>query len=148
VLRDVRAWLDVYKVGGVMLDQLPASAASVGRCAEYVGAARRAGAGFVVGNPGVEPQLAHVAMLDVTCVFEGTADAHASFRPSSALGRVPRSRVWHLVHSCPPDLLDEVTERAGRLGAGHAFVTDRGMPHPWGGFPRSRSGAIGEPVIA
>jgi hypothetical protein len=148
VLRDVRTWLDVYKVGGVMLDQLPADAASVGRCAEYVGAARRAGAGFVVGNPGVEPQLALLARLDVTCVFEGSAEAYADFRPSSALSRIPRSRVWHLVHSCPPHLLAEVTERAGRLGAGHAYVTDRAMPHPWGGFPRSRVTAVGEPVTA
>jgi hypothetical protein len=148
VLRDVCAWLDVHKVGGVMLDQLPADAASVGRCAQYVSAARRAGAGFVVGNPGVEPQLAHLAMFDVTCVFEGPADAHVNFRPSSALARIPRSRVWHLVHSCPPDLLDEVTARAGRMGAGHAFVTDRVMPHPWGGFPRSRVAAVGEPVTA
>jgi hypothetical protein len=28
-----------------------------------------------------------------------------------------------------------MTQWAERLGAGHAFVTDRVMPHPWGGFP-------------
>lgn len=132
---DVLLWLGVHKVGGVMLDRLPATAASTERCAEYVTDARRAGAGFVAGNPGVEPQLGHLAMLDVTCVFEGDAAAYAGFRPSPRLSRVPRARVWHLVHGCPPAELAAVTERAGRLGAGHAFVTDRTMPHPWGGFP-------------
>jgi hypothetical protein len=143
VAADVTTWLDVYRVGGVMLDQFPSDAASTRRCVEYVTAARRAGAGFVVGNPGVVPALGHLALLDVTCVFEGSADAYSRFTPPPALCRVPRNRVWHLVHSCPPDELAEVTARAERLGAGHAFVTDRSMPHPWGGFPMA-----GTPVTA
>jgi hypothetical protein len=135
VAADVATWLDRYRVGGVMLDQFPADAASTRRCVEYVSAARRAGAGYVVGNPGVVPPLGHLALLDVTCVFEGSAEAYACFAPPSGLSRVPRNRVWHLVHSCPPDDLPRMTARAERLGAGHAFVTDRVMPHPWGGFP-------------
>jgi hypothetical protein len=137
VSRDVCAWLDVHKVGGVMFDQLPSDAAGVARCASYVSDARRAGAGFVVGNPGVEPVLGYLAMLDVTCVFEGPAAAYADFRPSAALARVPRARVWHLVHGCPPEDLAAVTARAAGLGAGHAFVTDRTFPNPWAGFPES-----------
>jgi len=146
MLDDVRAWLDVHKVGGVMLDRMPADPASTEQCGAYVLAARRAGAGFVVGNPGVVPQLGHLAMLDVTCVFEGSADAYADFRPSAGLSRVPRGRVWHLVHGCPPTDVAAVTRRAGQLGAGHAFVTDRVMPHPWGGFPRA--GATAEASCA
>ncbi len=145
VQADVDAWLSRYRVGGVMLDQFPADAASTDRCLEYVTAARRSGAGFVVGNPGTVPHLAHLAMLDVTCVFEGTAASYADFRPPAGLSRVPRSRVWHLVHTCPPEALAEITERTARLGAGHAFVTDRRMPHPWGGFPtgsHSSDGAV------
>ena len=138
---DVRRWLSEHKVGGVMFDRLPATAVSTERCAEYVTDARRSGAGFVAGNPGVEPQLGHLAMLDVTCVFEGDAGAYAAFRPSPGLSRVPRSRVWHLVHGCPPAELAATTDRAGRLGAGRAFVTDRAMPHPWGGFPLGWTGA-------
>ncbi|MCW2699432.1 MAG: putative signal peptide protein [Blastococcus sp.] len=143
VLRDVCAWLDVHKVGGVMFDQLPSDAAGIARCSSYVSDARRAGAGFVVGNPGVEPQLGYLAMLDVTCVFEGSAAAYADFRPSAALARVPRARVWHLVHGCPPEDLEAVTARAARLGAGHAFVTDRTFPNPWAGFPASATPLVG-----
>lgn len=148
VTDEVHAWLDRYSVGGIMFDQWPTGTASTGRCAEYVTRARRAGAGFVVGNPGVEPPLAHVAMLDVACVFEGTAADHAAFRPSAGLGRLPRGRIWQLVHSCPPEEIAAVTERAARLGAGHVFVTDRTMPHPWGGFARSAApvpGAVSTP---
>jgi len=135
VQSDVDRWLARYRVGGVMLDRFPSDAASTDRCAEYGSAARRSGAGFVVGNPGTVPQLGHLAMLDVTCVFEGTAETYADFRPPAGLSRVPRGRVWHLVHSCPSEDLERVTARTSQLGAGHAFVTDRPMPHPWGGFP-------------
>ena len=142
VVADVQRWLRTYRVGGVMLDQFPADTASTRRCVEYVTAVRRAGAGFVVGNPGVVPPLGHLALLDVTCVFEGSAAAYAGFVPPAGLGRVPRSRVWHLVHSCPPADLAEVTARAERMVAGHAFVTDRAMPHPWGGFPLAETPAM------
>ena len=135
VLDDVRRWLEVYRVGGIMFDQFPAGAGTIDQCVAYVNGARAAGAGFVAGNPGVVPELGYLALLDVTCVFEGTAESYDRFVPPSGLTRVPRSRVWHLVHSCPPQDLAEVTARATRLGAGHAFVTDRTMPHPWGGFP-------------
>ncbi|SDF22339.1 Spherulation-specific family 4 [Blastococcus fimeti] len=139
VQADVQAWLTRYKVGGVMFDQFPTDAASIERCSTYVNAARRSGALFVVGNPGTVPHLGHLAMLDVACVFEGTAESYADYRPPPGLSRVPRGRVWHLVHSCPPDELAAVSARTARLGAGHAFVTDRGMPHPWGGFPIAES---------
>lgn len=142
VVADVDTWLRRYRVGGVMLDQLPADPASTRRCAEYVAAARRVGAGYVVGNPGVVPPLGHLALLDVTCVFEGPAAAYAAFAPPPSLSRVPRNRVWHLVHSCPPGDQTAVAARAERLGAGHAFVTDRTMPHPWGGFPLAETPAM------
>jgi hypothetical protein len=132
---DVRAWLDRYPVSGVMFDQYPSHRDSIGRCAEYVSAARSSGARFIVGNPGTVPDLGHLAMLDVTCVFEGSAAAYADFRPPAALGPVPPDRLWHLVHTCPPEDLEAVTARAALLGAGHTFVTDRVLPHPWGGFP-------------
>jgi hypothetical protein len=135
VLQDVQDWQRRYRVGGVMFDRCPSDAASTERLSAYVAGARRAGAGFVVGNPGVVPALGHLALMDVTCVFEGTAEQYAGFRPPPALARLPRSRIWHLVHTCPPDEVAEVTARAARLGAGHAFVTDRLMPNPWAGFP-------------
>ena len=118
-----------------MFDRFPADADSTDQCVDYVSGARRAGAGFVVGNPGVVPKLGFLALLDVTCVFEGTAAAYAAFRPPAGLTGVPRTRVWHLVHSCAPDQLAGVTARAASLGAGHTFVTDRTMPNPWTGFP-------------
>lgn len=135
VLRDVQAWLRMYRVGGVMFDRVPSGAASTPRLQEYVAGARRAGATFVVGNPGVPPALGHLALFDVTCVFEGAAADHGRFRPPPGLNRVPRARVWHLVHACPPEELAETTARAARSGAGHAFVTDRTLPNPWAGFP-------------
>ena len=142
VLDDVRAWVRRYRVGGVMLDRSPSDAAGVVHLQPLVERARDEGAGVVVGNPGVVPHPALLALLDVTGVFEGDAAAHAEHRPPGWLARLPRGRVWHLVHGCPPDQVAAVTERAGRLGAGHAFVTDRTLPHPWGGFPRDVRPAV------
>jgi hypothetical protein len=143
VQSDVVAWLRRYRVGGVMFDQAPSDDASTARLTEYVYAARRAGAGLVVGNPGVPPATGHLALFDITCVFEGTAADHAAFRRPPRLSRIPSGRMWHLVHTCPSEELAEATERAARLGAGHVFATDREMPHPWGGFPRSCSAGAG-----
>lgn len=148
VQRDVRAWWDLYRIGGVMFDRFPSDAATTGRCVEYVFGARRATASFVAGNPGVVPALGHLALLDVTCVFEGSADDYAGFGHPAALRRVPRSRIWHLVHTCPAPAIGAVWERAGQLGAGHAFVTDRSMPHPWGGLPLSDRPEVGGKVTS
>lgn len=139
VLADVRTWRTLYGIGGVMLDRTPSTALATGRLSEYVSDARRAGAAFVVGNPGVPPALGHLALFDVTCVFEGSSADYGRFQPSSGLRRVPRSRIWHLVHTCPEEEAAAVTARAARLGAGHVFVTDRGLPNPWEGFPLAGS---------
>ena len=58
VLRDVQAWRRLYGISGVMFDRVPSDAASTPRLHEYVTGARRYGASFVVGNPGVPPALA------------------------------------------------------------------------------------------
>ena len=141
VLEDVRAWVHRYRVGGVMFDRFPSDVAGAVHLQPCVQRVREAGAGLVVGNPGVVPHPAHLALLDVTGVFEGDAAAYAAHQPPAWLARMPRRKVWHLVYGCPPEQIAATTARAGELGAGHAFVTDRTVPHPWGGFPAARPGA-------
>lgn len=136
VRRDIGTWLDRYPVAGVMLDEFP-SGGPTSSWLPAVRAARDLGAGLVVGNPGVVPDPAILEALDVTCVFEGTADAHARVERFPALAGVAPDRIWHLIHSCAPEQLLGAQQRAAELGAGHAFATDRGLPHPWGGLPRA-----------
>jgi hypothetical protein len=94
--------------------------------------ARRAGAGVVVANPGVEPCPELLDLFDVTCVFENTAAAHEELKPPTET--VDPARRWHLVHGVHPSNLEATLRRADDLGAGLAFATDRPGPHPWTGL--------------
>jgi hypothetical protein len=129
---DVEAWLDRYAVDGIMYDQVASGTDRVGQNRMLSLLARRAGAGMVVANPGVEPCAELLELFDVTCVFEDDAAAHAQVaRP------VTPGRRWHLVHGVPVDDIDAVTVRAEELGAELAYVTDRCVPHPWDRLPRA-----------
>jgi hypothetical protein len=133
VADDVRAWLDLYGVDGVMYDQVASGLDGLGHNRLLADIARRAGMRTVVANPGVEPCAGLLDLFDVTCVFEDDAAAHA--RVASPGPAVAPERRWHLVHGVPVGELDAVAVRAEELGAGLAFVTDRPAPHPWDGLP-------------
>lgn len=138
VARDIEAWRRLYRVGGVMFDELPTSPGSLARCAEYAAAARAAGMELLVANPGVFPTPGHLEMFDVTCVFEGTVASYRDLVHPAWAQDVPASRLWHLVYGCGEDELDDVAALAAAHGAGHVFATDRVLPNPWGGLPRAR----------
>jgi hypothetical protein len=122
-------------VDGIMLDELPSTAQSLARCAQYAAAARAAGITFLAANPGVFPSLAHLNLFDVTSVFEGTAETYAGFEHPAWARDVAPSRLWHLVYGCDPDQLTALHRAARTRGAGHVFVTDRSLPNPWLGPP-------------
>ncbi len=137
VVADVRAWGAWYGVRSVMFDQVPADPAAARAVRRYVEAARAAGAVEVVGNPGVVPDPAVAACFDEVCVFEADAAAYLAADLTLPTG-FPRA--WHLVHSCPPAALDAVYRRARRHRPHHLFVTDRTLPHPWGGWNLTDAG--------
>ncbi|WP_342022070.1 spherulation-specific family 4 protein [Arthrobacter citreus] len=139
VAREIALWQRLYPIGGIMLDELPTSALSLGRCAEYAAVARAAGITFLAANPGVFPSPAHLELFDVTAVFEGTAQDYAGFEHPGWAREVPPSRLWHLVYNCAPEGTEEVRRTAARRGAGHVFATDRSLPNPWLGPPTAVS---------
>ncbi len=135
VLDDVAAWVARYQVDGVFLDQVPSAARAIVGLAQLAEATRRLGAGVVVANPGVVPSPDHLEVFDVTCTFEADAEAYTWFEPPAWLRAVPADRVWHLVHGCPPGLVPALLDRAGRTGAGVAWVTEGVLPNPWDRLP-------------
>ncbi|MEC5200175.1 hypothetical protein RCH21_002418 [Arthrobacter sp. PL16] len=135
VTGDIARWQRLYNVDGIMLDELPATAQSLARCAQYAAAARAASITFLAANPGVFPSLAHLNLFDVTSVFEGTAEAYADFEHPAWARDVAPSRLWHLVYECDPNQLTALHRAARHRGAGHVFVTDRSLPNPWLGPP-------------
>lgn len=139
VADDVRAWQLLYRIDGIMFDELPSAAHSLARCAQYAAIARAAGITFIAANPGVFPSLAHLNLFDVTAVFEGPAGAYAEYRHPAWARNVPASRLWHLVYDCAPEQLAATQLAAGSRGAGHIFATDRSLPNPWLGPPTAVS---------
>ena len=139
VADEIDTWHRLYKVDGIMLDELPSTPQSLARCIHYAAAARTAGVRLLAANPGVFPPPEHLALFDVTCVFEGSALAYASFRHPDWALRVPPARLWHLVYGCAPEQVSEIGLAAARRGAGHAFGTDRFLPNPWLGPPTATS---------
>lgn len=139
VARDISLWQRRYRIGGIMLDELPTSAQSLARCAEYAAAARDAGITFLAANPGVFPSPAHLDLFDVTGVFEGTAEEYAGFTHPGWARDIPPSRLWHLIYGCAPEQTEDACRTAARLGAGHVFATDRSLPNPWLGPPTAVS---------
>ena len=142
VLRDILAWQRMYRVDGIMLDELPSGEDSLSLCSEYAASARASGIRFLAANPGVFPTAEHLRLFDVTCVFEGTAGDYAGFRHPDWAQNVPPARLWHLVHSASPSQLSRLRLAARARGAGHAYVTDRLMPNPWLGPPAGVSAVL------
>lgn len=132
VAADVEAWLAQYGVDGIMYDQVASGVEALGHNRILAMLARRAGAGAVVANPGVEPCPELLDLFDVTCVFENTATAHSQL--SAPPAAVSPERRWHLIHGAKAEDLEGVLARVDELGAGLAFATDRPGPHPWTGL--------------
>lgn len=131
VARDIDTWRRVYRLDGIMLDELPSLPQSLARCTQYAAAARAAGISFLAANPGRFPSRAHLNLFDVTAVFEGTAKDYTDFHRPDWARSVPPSRLWHLVYGCTPGDIDAVRIAAGNRGAGYVFATDRFLPNPW-----------------
>lgn len=142
VEQEIAKWQRLYRVDGIMLDELPATETSLARCAQYAAAARAAGVTFLAANPGTFPSPAHLDLFDVTAVFEGTAESYAGLQHPAWARTVPPHRLWHLVYECAPERIAAIQDSAGRRGAGHVFATDRSLPNPWLGPPTAVSASL------
>lgn len=148
--KEIAKWQRLYRVDGIMLDELPATETSLARCAQYAAAARAAGVTFLAANPGIFPPPAHLDLFDVAAVFEGTAASYADLQHPVWARTVPPHRLWHLVYECAPEQIEAIRDSAGRRGAGHVFATDRSLPNPWLGPPTAVSDCLraGHPMTS
>ena len=147
VLDDAAAWQYRYGLTALMLDRFPSRLSATGdikgsegskgteaassSIVDTVARLRENGIDCVVGNPGTVPSPEIRTALDITCEFEGTGDDYAAALPPGGPG------TWHLVHSCSPGQLEHGNMMPGIAPPDYLFATDRLMPHPWGGFPRT-----------
>ncbi|MEV0392980.1 spherulation-specific family 4 protein [Polymorphospora rubra] len=129
VLDDVEGWTG-HPVGGVFLDRAPTDPSAVGPVALAVRAARRGGLSEVVLNPGTPTDPLYRRLHVGICTFEGGWPDYQ--RWTGAGGELGDG---HLVHSVPPAQLPAARRLMTWRGAGFGLVTDRGLPHPYGGLP-------------
>lgn len=119
LVRDVAGWADL-PVRGIFFDRAPASPYLVGPVVRAVRAAREAGLGTVVLNPGV-PVDSIYRRLDATiCTFEGPWQEYLT-RPSDSFV----SGDGHLVFDVPTGELPGARALVVARHAGLALATDR-----------------------
>jgi hypothetical protein len=126
VRADAAAYRDLHGVTAVFLDRVTSGPEGL----PYYRALDLPGP--VLLNPGVRPDPGYFALAEVVVTFEGDHSAYSLYTTPE-----PSACTWHLVHGVPPAEHATVLRRAERLGATHAYVTDRKMPNPWDGLPAS-----------
>lgn len=133
VAADIQCWLGEYPVTGIFLDSVASGRSMLDRYRIMARIARTTGATSVVGNPGTVPDPGYLDLFDVTCVFEGSRRTY--FRDTPRPTGAP-ARICHLVHSAPRDSHRDILRRAADSGAGHVWISERTLPHPWGVLPQ------------
>ncbi|MEO3786507.1 spherulation-specific family 4 protein [Actinocorallia sp. B10E7] len=135
VVEDLRRYRDWYEIADVFFDQAPAAPDALPYMRAVTATARAQGADLVVLNHGVYPDPAYAALADVLVTFEGPAETYLTLTPPSWPRSHPRHGFCHLVHTCPPDLLDQVLALARRHHTGLVYATDRSTPNPYDRLP-------------
>lgn len=91
---------------------------------------------FVFGNPGTDVSEAMLkAGFDALCTFEDSATEYLKpnaerkkwLRVSEAVSKAPSAMIVHMVRDVTKENVKAVYARADKEGAGHLFVTDRGL---------------------
>lgn len=103
------------------------------------------GAALVLTNPGWSLPPCFANTSDIFTSFESYAGDYlnpAVYSPppwlrdgGTAPGDANPTRVWHIVHTASLANVTAVTRLARTYGAGLLFLTDEGMPNPYGALP-------------
>jgi hypothetical protein len=132
VVDELDRWRDWYGVGGIFFDEVALDPGSLGYYGLIARAARRR-VGQVVLNPGQATPPGLAALADLTCTYEGPADAYR--------GRtVPPGRIdggpgtAHLVYGASPAQRFDVIAAADEAAVDSLWVTDREGANPWAGL--------------
>lgn len=137
VLADVERYREWYGISDTFLDEAASDRTRLPVYRAYTDAVRRHG-GLVAMNPGTVPDRGYAALADVLITFEGSAEQYrrAPAEPGWLAG-LPRDRIWHLVHSTPPQETQAVIALARDRQAGRLYVTEGRLPQPWDHLPQT-----------
>ncbi len=153
VQADIDAWYRFYgpDLGGVFLDQVTSSCGPASGSHQYVDEYRtlrdrlrvnHPGA-ITVLNPGMIVPQCYQHAADVLVTFEGsyanyTGTPDQQGRDFEPLRWTPDdpAQIWHIVYGATSSQeLDRAMSLSRERGAGHVYVTDAGLPNPFGSLP-------------
>jgi len=122
---DVDLCVKLYKVDGVVFDEVP----SVCTCKPYYSQlysyVKLNVAGLVVLNVGVNVPECFGSFADILVVFDSSYDDYLKYVPLPWYAKYPASTFWHNVHSCPPLSIKAALNLAIKLNVGFCYVTDK-----------------------
>jgi Spherulation-specific family 4 len=135
VRADIDRYESWYGVDGIFLDETAHDAAQLGYYKSLSGVIHRAGERTVAINPGVVPARGYFDVADIVVTYEGPYAGYAEARRKMPgwVKDVPRSRIAHLVYGATGNQAERVV--AADAHAGHVYVTNGMLPHPWGALP-------------
>jgi hypothetical protein len=141
VEKDVRAYATLYKVDGILLDQMAATPDALDHYRAIRRLIDRVNPGYrVVGNPGM-PHVAagYLETADTLVTFEGTSRSFAAYDPRTSapwMSRHPSRRFATIIHGVQTaEEARDALARSRATGAGAVFITDGRMPNPYLGLP-------------
>ena len=150
---DIDAWYRSYgaDLGGIFLDQSTSACGPTPGSNRYADAYRslrdrlqvaRPGSVTVL-NPGIAVPRCYAAAADVLVTFEGS---YANYTGApDVLGQdyeplhwtpTGAGRIWHIVYGAPStEEMEHAMTLSRQRGAGYVYVTDAGLPNPFGALP-------------
>lgn len=134
---DYYAW---YGVNGIFFDEVSDTCTS-GNVSYYSTlynfTKAEPGADLVILNPGDTPGSCYAAVSDILLTFEGNYSTYLSnYSGATWTSQYPPSHFWQVIYNASTlaDMQDAVSLAENR-GAGWVYVTDQGLPNPYGELP-------------
>ena len=134
-LDDLRRYLDWYQVTAVCFDRVATDGERVGYFADVAKRARAMGARQVMFNHGTHPAQAYVEHADVLGTFEGPWSTYQDLAVPRWTLSVPKDKLYHVVHSVPPEHFLEAYRLAAHNRAGCVYITQRTGDNPYDRLP-------------
>jgi Spherulation-specific family 4 len=132
VKSSIRAYKDWYDVDGIFLDEMsnvPGKEAYYSVLDDYI---RSLGLGITIGNPGTDVPASYIGAVDTLVIHEGPGfpDLSRLRNRHSNHDKGNFAMIAYGVHTIDPSSIS-----AAAPNVGYVYVTDAGLPNPYGALP-------------
>jgi hypothetical protein len=134
-LADVGRYLDWYQVTGVCFDRAAVESEHIGYYDALTDRARTMGVHQVMLNHGTHPAKEYAGIADVLGTFEGPWSSYQDMAVPRWTQSVPKSQLYHVVHSVPREYFEDAYRLAARNRAGCVYITQRTGGNPYDQLP-------------